>query len=726
MNSYSFGLSSPLWLLLLLVIAAAALAFWSYRITVPPVSKRKKALLIALRTTAVTLLLFVLFEPVLTIVSGSQVQPKLAVLLDNSQSAAMDDFSGSRKKDYRKAVENTSVLSLGEEKLDVLKFSAFARPVEDFTFDSLDFKGSLTDISTALKKAGENAEKENVRAYLLISDGAFNQGANPLYEAEALGKPVFTVGIGSQQPPKDLSVQTILTNEAAYIDNPVPVNVRISASGYQEGETDIKILDNGKEFDSQKITIHPDKENYSLFFEYMPKTEGVRKITVSASQLPDEATVKNNRLSEYIKVLENKRKIALFAGAPSPDVSFVTQALRQEKGVEIKQFIHKKNSEFYGQPPNEKELSESEMFILIGFPAANTPARTIDLIKGHLAKGKPVLFISSRFLDYGKLKPLEDYLPFRTISSNTREFTALPDFTENASSHPLLKVNGEDIGIDEWNKLPPLFRTETFVRIKPETKVLSGVKVNNVSLKEPMIITRNFQNYRSIAIIAYGVYRWKLLGYGAEMAKNRIETPDLFQNLVNNSVRWLSVGRKEELITVKTSREFYTLGEKAEFLGQVYDEAYSPIDDAVITVSIEGAEEKRTLILNSAGNGRYTGSVEGLPEGDFYFRAVVESDGRKIGSDEGRFAIGETALEFQSLTMNKILLENIALKTGGSFYLPDEAGSFLEDLHKKASFEPRNVTTRSEFSFWNLPWLFAAAVLLFALEWFIRKRSGMV
>ena len=736
MNAYTFELSSSLWLLVLLILVSVSVAIFTYRVTVPPISSKVKALLICLRSLALALLLFVLFEPVMTIISGVEVPPQLAVLLDNSQSTALDDLKGSRKDEYRKAATNANFSSLSKENLNLWKFAGVAKNIEAYSFDSLDFKGPLTDIANVLKKAGENAENNNVRAYLLISDGCFNQGANPVYEAEALGKPVFTIGIGSLELAKDIAVQTILTNEIAYIDNPIPVNVRIFANGYKDIQTNVRILDNGKELASQKLTLLPDNNNYSIVFEYLPKTSGMHKITINADALPDEATLRNNGNSEYIRVLENKRKIALFAGAPSSDVSFITNVLNKEKGVKIKQFIQKKNSEFYGQAPNEKELQESDLFVFIGFPNSNTPYQTLDLIKSHLAKEKPLLFVASRQIDYNKLKVFEDYLPFRTISTNTREFLALPDFAENSSSDPLLKVNGEDIGIDNWNKLPPLFRTETFVKVKPESKVLSGVKVNNVSLKEPLIVTRNFNNSKSIAVIAYGLYRWKLLGYGAEIARNRVETPDLFDNFITNSVRWLSVARKDDLVKVATTKKFYSLGEKVEFIAQVYDESYSPIDKAVISVNVHSkagagienssSPDNRTLILNSVGNGRYTGILEGLSKGDYFFDARISLGTRMLGSSEAAFSVGETALEFQDLTMNRALLENIASRTGGKFYNVEDAKNFIDDLYKNATFEERSVTSRAEFSFWNLAWLFFIVALLFATEWFIRKRSGLL
>jgi hypothetical protein len=76
--------------------------------------------------------------------------------------------------------------------------------------------------------------------------------------------------------------------------------------------------------------------------------------------------------------------------------------------------------------------------------------------------------------------------------------------------------------------------------------------------------------------------------------------------------------------------------------------------------------------------------------------------------------------------MNAPLLRNLSERTGGKFYTPANCSSFLDDLKNKKSFIPRSVTIRNEFALWNIAWLLALAIFCFALEWFLRKRAGML
>ncbi len=190
--------------------------------------------------------------------------------------------------------------------------------------------------------------------------------------------------------------------------------------------------------------------------------------------------------------------------------------------------------------------------------------------------------------------------------------------------------------------------------------MVASFKVNNVPLNEPFIITRNINSRKSVAIIGYGLYRWKLLGYAAEIAKGRTDAFDAFTKLMENSIRWLSVSDLNRRISITTSKKMYSHGERVEFIGQVYDASYLPVDNAVINISVSGGDEKRELSMISVGSGRYTANLDGLKSGDFSYDASVVRTSQKIGTDNGRFTIGDTELEYKNLRMESALLRAIS------------------------------------------------------------------
>ena len=312
------------------------------------------------------------------------------------------------------------------------------------------------------------------------------------------------------------------------------------------------------------------------------------------------------------------------------------------------------------------------------------------------------------------------------LSTRANEFSVLADLKREALANPLIRIHGTEKDLQIWNNLPPIFRTETFVKPKPESEVISTFKVNNVPMQEPLILSRSFQNKKSLAIMGYGLYRWKLLGYAADVSKNNPEAVDVYSIFINNAVKWLSVDQNEKNIRIRTSKQQYVKNEPVEFIAQIYDAAFTPIDNANVNIKISSGQISRDVTLNSLGTGRYTAKVEGLPEGDFFYQGNVEVNQARLGSASGRFSIGEIALEYMNLQMNAPLLRNLAARTGGKFYTPDNVQTFLDDLKNNPNFKPVSFTDKYESALWNLPYILAAVILLFAIEWFLRKKFGMI
>jgi hypothetical protein len=728
MNSYTFGINGSWWLVALFVLLSFAFTYYVYRKTVPPISKSRKGILVFLRTMALSLLIFVLFEPVIGMISSSEIMPKLLVMMDNSESMELQDAGGDRKEQYQNAINASGFAEMDQKELLVSTFDSEAKKYEFYDEKILDISGKTTNMSDAFKWALKNSSNDNIKATLLFTDGAFNEGNNPIYSAEMFAKPVYVIGIGDSSQIKDVSIQYLMANEVAYLDNPVPVNVLVRIDGYEEGELKAELFDNGELIGEQTFSITPEIKEINAIFEYLPKSEGVHKLTAKINEFEGEITAKNNKAHEFVRVIKNKRNIVIFGGAPSSDISFIKQELKDEKGVSITSFIQKKGAEFYGPQPTKRDLMESELIILCGFPIYYTSDATLKLIAEELEAGKPVMFIASKDIDYQKLKRLENYLPVNTVSHQPREFLAVTEVRPEAITNAVVRFSGADSDIDMWNALPPIFKTETFVNVKPESEIVAYMQVNNVSINEPMIVTRDFQNKKSLSVLGYGLYRWKLMGYAADQAKGREDKPDLYSIFLRNAVRWLSVENKSKFVSIKADKKFYSQGDEVQIIAQVYDASYTPVDNANVRLVLSGGADNssRDVVLNSVGNGKYSSMIEGLGTGDYYFKGSAQVNGSGLGKDEGRFSVGDVSIEYSNLRMNVQLLREIAERTGGKFYTAEQADEFMDDLKQSGVFEANFVAQRSEIPLWNLPWALALAILLFSIEWFLRKRAGLL
>jgi hypothetical protein len=217
MPELHFSLSFRVVLLLITGMCSVAMAMAVYRITVPPVSSVKRIVLISLRSSGLFFLFLLIGEPLLSLITHSVDQPTAAVLIDNSQSMAIKDKAGRRDEMLKSILSSSVWRQINKDgRVNYSLFDGKIRNLSAIAEDSLKLNGEVTDIAEALKSIKQTSASSNLQAVVLITDGNSTVGMNPLYEAEELGVPVFTIGVGDTSEQKDILIRKVLTNEITY------------------------------------------------------------------------------------------------------------------------------------------------------------------------------------------------------------------------------------------------------------------------------------------------------------------------------------------------------------------------------------------------------------------------------------------------------------------------------------------------------------------------------
>ncbi len=390
--------------------------------------------------------------------------------------------------------------------------------------------------------------KENIQAAVIMTDGNYTTGKNPLYDAEALGIPLYTVGVGDTTDQKDVLVEKIVTNTLAYTETQVPVDVSIKSSGFNGEKAEVTIMDGSAVVDRAMITMLSGVQHYNLKMHVVPKEEGTKKYTVNISKLPGEITDRNNTRSTFIKVLKSKLHVLMLAGAPSTDVSVVRQTLSEDQHITVRTLIQKNVNQFYEGSFSKTIIDSADCIILIGFPSSATNSIVVQELRDIISqKSKPVLFICAKTTDYTKLQLLEPFLPFSTLAPGTGEVFVAVSIPEKEKQHPLITLEG-NMTADGWQQLPPIYRSQTSFRAKPESEVLAFAAMQNIVLNEPLVLIRNINRQKSFAITGEGVWRWRLLAQG------NAQTENFFPLLISNAVRWLTT-KEDDKRGAHSSRE---------------------------------------------------------------------------------------------------------------------------------------------------------------------------
>ncbi|MEO6939962.1 MAG: hypothetical protein ABI444_07470 [Candidatus Kapaibacterium sp.] len=758
MDHVSLGLSSgAIWLFVPALLISTAFAIWTYRHTVPRATKARRYTLIALRSLGIAFLLFALFRPVLTLTKSQESTPAIGLVLDNSQSMQLSE-SGAQVETAdsarsRRSAMIGSVSSIFSPELlkDSAKLQSFSvgdktSPIffaSKHALDTLKTNASVTDLSSVFRTMKEVRGTKNIEAIVLYTDGSFTAGSNPIYSAEQLGVPVYAVGLGDSSEVRDVSLTQLFTNEVATVGVTQPVDLTVHAAGMKAGEqVTVSLYAEEEKLGERTVLMKDGASDQQVSFQFTPKKEGIVKLSARATKLSGEITEKNNVRLAYVKVLKNKFHVALFAGAPSSDVAFVRSFFENSPSIELKTFIQKQGGEFYEGKPTAAALHDIDLVILIGYPIGVTSDESIGQVRDLLSRdAKPLLFIPSRDIDFAKLSALSDLLPFKFSAQRvaTNEIKVNPVLNPQQTENPILHIPPADEKAFGWNALAPLFKTETHIEARPESDVLLEATMQGVKIGEPLLISRRLGTRREIAFTGYGLWQWKLLSFGREQAfRAQSHTSDTaggahvmsaLDVLLGNAMRWLTTREDDKRVRIEPARKFYEAGERIEFTGQVYDESFQPVDNADVTARVSGSSLTRPLdlVLEPLGNGRYAATLpQGLAAGDYAFTGSAAKSGKSIGTDAGRFNVGEFNIEFAEPRMRADILREMASRTGGKFYTPATAANLLKDLMADPRFKPRQLENKRDYELWNFWPLLVLALLCFSTEWWIRKRAGML
>ncbi len=705
-------------MVLLLTVLAVAAAAVLYRRTQPPVSGTRKAILVTLRAATFVLFVLVLFDPVLHLRFTTTTPPVLALLFDDSKSMRIVDHAGSRAHEMA-AVRAAPVFDRIGSRATLLPytFGTRVRPLTSATTDSLNLDEGGTDIATAMRAIADEREQRHINALLLVSDGTYTLGRDPLNETARFDIPVYCIGLGDTTEQRDILVSNVAANDLVYAGTQSPVRATIASAGFDSATVEVQLSKGSTVLDRKRLQLQGGSREYTVDLAYLPEGEGLQRYTVSVSSLPGEISAANNRKSFTARVLKSKLRILLLSGEPSPDVSVLRQTLSEDKNLRLRAFTQATGGTFYEGAVRPAEFDSVDCFIFVGFPTATTSPDLVREIAQRISVSlTPILFIDGRHANVSAFPPLAQAMPFavslRTTTEQSVSFQPASDQREN----PILG-GGQ---WDAWNDLPPVYRNVGSYAVKPGGVILGSVRSSPGAAHDPLLIARSVTQEKTVALMAFGIWRWRL------MTQESAQTADLLATFLSNTIKWLTTPEERRPLRVSPVSDAFPEGEPIAFAGQAYNQNAEPIENATIHVTAEQGGRQYDADLRPIGGGRYEGSLEGLTEGEYSYRATGVVNGTPIGEDRGRFVVGGTELEFQDTRAHHMLLRQIAYRTGGAYLDASDINRLDSILFAHPAFIQQSVVHTSDASLRQALWMLGAIVLLLAIEWLVRKQSGML
>ena len=726
MDGFRIDITGNPFLFFLIAAAFTAFSIMLYRRTNPPVSSALRKILILLRTVALILIAFLLFEPLLTLKLKRDDKPVVAVLVDNSASMSLTDAGAVRPEELSRVLNHPIFNNPPKDiQFEYFAFSSSLRDVELQPDDSLTFTQDGTDIATSLQQLKTKLERANLAGVILASDGNYNIGENPARFALDFGTPVFPIAIGDPTEQKDLLISRISTNRITYVDNKVPVDITLRANGYGGKKLTIMLQEGSDVIDSKEIVLNNNDLETRARLHFTPAEHGQKKYSVIIPTLSDELTSKNNKANFYVKVLKSKMQLLLIAGAPGLDYAFTSRTLKEDENIELTTRVMKNHTGFYegDMAFSAKTIDKYDGFILLDFPRRKSSPGMIEALATVLSESEKALFlIGGKNLYYPALKPLQKFLPMATNPSTGSEKLVYTRLTGEGGIHPVMRISENDIeNQNVWKSLPPIHYSMKDVRLLDGALSLLDVdkqasNILNERATLPAIIARNIGSHKTIAILGYDLWRWNFLMQGIGQHN------DAYRQILSNCLRWLTTREDSKRVRIYPEKEVYRSGEKITINAEVYFEDYRPMDGAEVKVNIQSDGESNEISLSGIGDGKYEGTFQVLKAGEYAYEGTASSRDRLIAKDSGRFSIEEFSLEYHDTKMNETMLRQIAENSGGTYHTVESMNALANELNY-----PTRVTYEEiQWEVWNKIYLLITIILLLSIEWYVRKKKGML
>lgn len=687
-------------------LLSISISWWSYSNVVPRVSSFKKYLLLSLRSIGIFLIGILLLEPLITVFSEKTIGSKLGVIVDISSSMTIKEENGQRWQIAETEIEKHLSRNIP---ISFYGFSDTLIELKDFP-DSAMFNGQATDIANAVNSP--LADNDDYGGLLIITDGAGNIGLNPLQAASIIDMPVYSLVAGSGISLKDVYISDVEYPAVEYINTEFAIDVEIGAVGYQGQSGQLEIRDGKRAIGSKKITFPPDGAYTSAEFKLSFTDDGVKNLKAVLSGFDDETYNDNNYRNFSIKLLKDKINVLILSSTLNWEFTYLKKALENDWRLNIVTAIANRSGGFKTNdlPANLDAWKKFECVI-----ALDLNSRTLGLQHNNLIAaveaGTGFLYLSGDKSRFSNLGGWDNILPVKSGSKSAIEYGEFfPVPGQQPAARSVVNIEGLN-----WEGLPPLKAVISNINLKNDALIFLDMATGR-GQRLPVLFGGRHQRGKTAVITGYPWWPRYFRPNSNQVEINHIE------KFWGNLVRWLVVRDDLEKFNLRPDKTVYKLGEPVNFIATVFDENYNLVSGARIEVVITDTDgAQRELQLTGKKPGCYEGNFGSPAAGEYDYKAYTVMDGDTTASAKGSFFIESFSLESENTSANYALMEQIASITGGKSYTVDNFDNFNKDLKLKT----KKSEVFKEYRFAGNTYLLIIIILLFTLEWGIRKFSQL-
>ena len=734
--------SAPHMVLLFLVLAVVV--GWAAWKSAARAGTGVRVSILVCRLLLVGILLGLALNPGRWVENREVVESFWSVMADRSLSMGTPDAPGGGTRWEFASGQVDRVLRGVEEKdrVGLYSFDDSLLPVESKNLSGTKADGNSTDLVAAADQLLSLARNRRgaFNGAIILGDGR-QTADRPDYErialrARAREAPFYILPIGGEVKAVDLSVAPARRQFVAFAGQECAVTAKVSSEGLGAIRPEVILRDaEGEEIARQQVELQEGAEEEARFTFPAPEA-GMHLFSFKTPEWPKERVAANNTASFTLTVLEGKTRIFMAEGAPYWDSKFLAQMIRQQQNMEIVSVYRLSSDRFFRvETGDERPTQETENV----FPGTSEALGQYDLIvigKGaeyfldekRLAllsefvrdRGGAILF--TRGKPYrGDFEGLEFLEPVKWGGKITQPFQLEPTAAGEAAGMfgDLLPGIGDPV----WQDLPPLEEAHQALEMKPFTEVLleGRWKLDGREQTVPVLMSRRFGRGMTVLLNADGLWQWDffpsekgLEGQYEEFWSQLIQWAITFSEFLPGQD--LSLHLDQSIV-----RPGHLVRARIGYRGGA-DEEKKP--QPALRVFRE-TEAIREIPANRPGEAavRWEAAINLNEPGSYRVQAINLAEPEKPGPSLPITVLPPPS-ETEQLSADPDFLKRFAEMTGGRLITAEELPDIAAGL---AVADERVDRAKAVWApLWDRWWWFVILLCIAGLEWFTRRRSGLL
>jgi hypothetical protein len=707
-----FDLNISFFILLVIGIIAGLFAYYQYRRTIPPVSKFLQITLGLIRGIAVACIILLIFAPEFTAIWQKTKTGKLLLAIDKSASMGIKESNGRR---IDRALQIAGYITTETEKNAEILVYGFDVDTTHFQDLVMDTTRLGTNIDESLRSILNN--EPDVSNIILISDGNFSVGDNPLYSDYLNNTNLYSVGIGDTLDISDIMITEVKSNKIVYQNQATQIQVFIMSRGIEKQRLNLSMKRGNRIMQVKEVEVSGDGKTVVSQFEVIPETVGLNQYDFNIESIPGEAISQNNRYTISMDVLKGKIKVGLLASKPDYETKFINKLLSNQEDIKFYQSVKIKSRNYYNTNP-EKFIDSLDVIVLHNYPPpSNSDPHAKQIIDRLNTLKIPAFIILSESVGPNRIESVKRFFPLQSLRHSAKYIETQIKPSVVTDQLPLLRIFEDDETEDKfWAISPPIQYAYSNVTFSSKIRQLLQTQTSTDDKSgHPVLAAYEARGRKGILLLGSGFWRWDFLLSEDKIYQNS------WQQMLKNLIRWLDTGAADKNVILSSRKKYYQVGDNILLTTQVYDGAFKYVNDGLIRTSVKGPSASFEIESSFVENGRYEGTFVPLEPGRYRIRSEAWRNNVKLGTDEFELVVTTVNREFLTTRQNHRFLKRLAEKTGGEYFDESNAADILNSLYLKPELKRETET----FELWNRwPFLLVIIVLL-SIEWFIRKKKDL-